>query len=347
MMNTSEISFIGSAPPLLVLVVEADGSHSLEELRRDDILALAREAIPPRATSLVGTLQPRDIRQFDPAFSNSHDPEILVRKHAVLINLDHIQALVLFNRCFIIVPDGADSVLGQILARLSEMKEFVLEFEFRSYEAVFVTVASLLYEGFRKLEPEIINSVEIVLKKTSGPILEELRQVERRLANLQASVNATRKAFSELLRSDRDMALMELSKVQMHPERYEEVHEEMWSFDHEDVELLVENYLQNVDSVHIGLRDLEEDLAAARSTTTLRLSSAQNKLLTVDLVISILTAVSTLGALVAALFGMNLKSGQENSDNWFWSVFVVVVAGAPLLVAIALCLIRRQSLLIS
>ena len=58
------------------------------------------------------------MRIFDPGFSHSRDPVILVRRHAILINLSQIKALVLHNRVLVFVPDGADSLLEQFMGKL-------------------------------------------------------------------------------------------------------------------------------------------------------------------------------------------------------------------------------------
>ena len=88
-------------------------------------------------------------------------------------------------------------------------------------------------------------------------------------------------------------------------------------------------------------------MESARATAALRLSAAQNKLLAVDLLVSSVTAVSTFGALVAAVFGMNLRSGKETAPRWFWAVFALVAGGAPLVILLLLWRIRSRGLLIS
>ena len=43
------------------------------------------------------------------------------------------------------------------------------------------------------------------------------------------------------------MALMNLSKIHSNPELYEEEEKEIWDGDHEEIEILLENYVQAVD----------------------------------------------------------------------------------------------------
>mmetsp|Transcript_1806 Transcript_1806/g.4197 ORF Transcript_1806/g.4197 Transcript_1806/m.4197 type:complete len:518 (-) Transcript_1806:304-1857(-) len=307
----------------------------------------ARET--PKKLTYRGTLQPRDIRLFDPAFSNTHDPEILARRHATLLNLDPLKALVLYDKCFIFVPDGSDSLMGNILMRMRELDDEISEmpFEMKVYEAVLATTCYKLEDIYNNLRPAILNNIKMVLKSTRGPILEKLRHVKSRLDNLDARIAAVHKALSELLRSDSDMALMQLTKAHAHPERYLTGNEEDWAFDHDEIELMLENYLQIIDGVQIGIRDLDEDLDSAQSSVSLRLSTAQNKLLGVDLFVSGLTAASTIGALIAGLFGMNLNSGVSEAPYWFWAVFGSTLGFIPVVIFGLVYKVRSQGLLIS
>ena len=54
----------------------------------------------------------RDMRWLD--CSCQHDPTILVRRHATLVALDPIHAIVMSDKLLLIVPPGADSLLDLI-----------------------------------------------------------------------------------------------------------------------------------------------------------------------------------------------------------------------------------------
>jgi magnesium transporter len=305
----------------------------------------------------TGILQPRDVRVFDPSFSHSHDPEVLVRRHSVLINLDPVKALVLRNLCLVFVPAGADGLLGGILLRARELQsdaqtvgegqEPTLPFELMMYESVFASVCANAEDEYHELRPEAKNTLSSVLKSSSGPILVQLRNMEQRLGYLVKKVADNRYALNEVLESDRNMALMMLGEVARHPERFIGPDEENWTADHESVELLVESYLQRLDSVLAGLRDLQEELTSVRAITTLRLSSAQNKLLSVDLLVKCVTAAMTYASLFGAVFGMNLNSGIEFTEGIFWPLFFAVSIGSPLSIVCMFWAIKSRGLMIS
>eukprot|EP00980_Cylindrotheca_fusiformis_P010853 scaffold2462_cov127-Cylindrotheca_fusiformis.AAC.10 len=63
---------------------------------------------------LGGFLHPRDMRKLVTPFSASNEPELIVRRHAMLLNFDPLRAIILRDRLLVLVPDGADSILAQL-----------------------------------------------------------------------------------------------------------------------------------------------------------------------------------------------------------------------------------------
>jgi magnesium transporter len=63
-------------------------------------------------------LHPRDMRKLVTPFSASNEPELIVRRHAMLLNFDPLRAIILRDRLLVLVPDGADSLLVDLERRL-------------------------------------------------------------------------------------------------------------------------------------------------------------------------------------------------------------------------------------
>lgn len=59
----------------------------------------------------VCEIQYHDLRYLENQFHTHEEPTVLVRKHAVLISLNPLRAIVTADRMILIVPDGADSLL--------------------------------------------------------------------------------------------------------------------------------------------------------------------------------------------------------------------------------------------
>jgi len=67
---------------------------------------------------LGGYLHPRDMRRLVTPFSASNEPELMVRRHVMLLNVDPLRAIVLRDRLLVLVPDGADSILINLEKRV-------------------------------------------------------------------------------------------------------------------------------------------------------------------------------------------------------------------------------------
>lgn len=138
---------------------------------------------------------------------------------------------------------------------------------------------------------------------------------------LTSNIRGVQHAFMEILENDRDMALMALSKVREHPELYNEEDEEDWEGDHEEIELLIENYLQSVDGIYNQALIMGEEIDSAMSLLMIRLDSSRNHLMKIDIYISVVTAVAGICSFFAGVFGMNLNSGiSEDPRNMLWII---------------------------
>lgn len=361
--------FILNQPTLLILEFTATGVYNFRELRREEILREARQAIPmtpsentlgavfpeprkqqaalgtkPKRRSytdakrraLVGTLRARDIRLLDNSFSNSLNPSIVVRRHAVLINLPPLKSLIVYDRCFVLVPDGADSILKPLMERLRRKAlpehQGYETFDLRATEAIFVTVCNLLNAEFEQLKPVIQTTLKKIFASREFS-LERLRQIRQSLSQLVSKIRGVQHAFMEVLESDRDMALMNLNKVHANPELYAEEEEELWEGDHEEIELLLENYVQAVDGIFSQAQLLGEEVESAMSILMLRLDTVRNELLQVDLCISTVSLVAGVGAVIAGIFGMNLHSGIESDTFQMWYIGGgIVLSGIAIIV---------------
>jgi hypothetical protein len=111
-----------------------------------------------RLRNLQGTLRARDIRRLLIDLHHG-DPELLVRKHSILVKLPPLTAIVMHDRCFVFVPDGADSLLGVLLDHIcppsaraqvqvqelvKQVVDEILPFELKAIEAILVTVRAQL-----------------------------------------------------------------------------------------------------------------------------------------------------------------------------------------------------------
>jgi len=59
-------------------------------------------------------IHPRDMRKFSSQFVVSHEPEIIVRRHCMLLNFDPVRAIILRDRLLVLVPEGGDEITKRL-----------------------------------------------------------------------------------------------------------------------------------------------------------------------------------------------------------------------------------------
>lgn len=102
----------------------------------------------------------RDLRRIDPVMHNSGEPSIIVREGVIIFSLEDLRAILLFDRCFVVLDDKMDvdrllNVLIKNLEQPTEDAELEKNFEFRAIEAILMTVTSVLTSDLKDLIPTV------------------------------------------------------------------------------------------------------------------------------------------------------------------------------------------------
>eukprot|EP01119_Soliformovum_irregulare_P024262 TRINITY_DN8658_c0_g1_i2.p2 TRINITY_DN8658_c0_g1~~TRINITY_DN8658_c0_g1_i2.p2 ORF type:complete len:206 (+),score=68.95 TRINITY_DN8658_c0_g1_i2:924-1541(+) len=144
--------------------------------------------------------------------------------------------------------------------------------------------------------------------------------LRNRLNKFATDVDGVFAELHELWSSDEDMANMYLTtkKITGHRRRIDQ---------HEEVELLVENYLRILEHVKADIQSLQQAIKTTDDHVNLHLDSIRNKIMRMSLLLSVATFSTTLASVTAAIFGMNLTSGMETSPNAFVGVTMAILAG--------------------
>ena len=215
-------------------------------------------------------------------------------------------------------------------------------FELHATETVLWTALKLLEREYNSLKPKILKITKFARTDHSETTLEILRQVRVLTNRLLADSESQVEALTELTENDRDMALLMFSRVLKYPERYREGEpESVWILDHEDVEMLLDSYIQRFDSVINEIRFFIEELELSESNIAVGLDISRNRLLKMNVTVSSVTALSGVGAFIAGIFGMNLNSGIQlvSDPPIFWIVagisFFGVIIGIVIMIIIA------------
>ncbi|KAF9599805.1 hypothetical protein IFM89_001751, partial [Coptis chinensis] len=263
------------------LVVTLLGQTHLEEVGKHSIM---------KRTGLPG----RDLRSLDPILS--YPSTILGRERAIVINLEHIKAII--TAAEVLVLNFKDPLVVPFIhdfqCRILESNETsstnadtddsncknskdvpaahgtrMLPFEFRALEACLVSACKRLESETLTLEQEAYPALDELTSKISTLNLERVRQIKSRLVAISGRVQKVRDELEHLLDDDNDMAEMYLTdKLAIQPLeqsfiRDDELPSEAYDADDERVEdTKTENTDESISGLKLNVEELEMLLEA-------------------------------------------------------------------------------------
>uniref|UniRef100_A0A8R7QJ02 Magnesium transporter n=1 Tax=Triticum urartu TaxID=4572 RepID=A0A8R7QJ02_TRIUA len=174
----------------------------------------------------------RDLRILDPLLS--YPSTILGRERAIVLNLEHIKAIVTSEEVLLrdpsdenVIPvveelrrrlapsssaqhDGKDNLSGQHDAEAAEEDES--PFEFRALEVTLEAICSFLDARTTELETNAYPALDDLTSKISSHNLDKVRKLKSGMTRLTARVQKVRDELEQLLDDDDDMADLYLSR---------------------------------------------------------------------------------------------------------------------------------------
>ncbi len=367
---------------------------------------------------LGGFLHPRDMRKLVTPFSASNEPELIVRRHAMLLNFDPLRAIILRDRAIVLVPDGADSLLVQLENRIrgeshatfsdhhsSDMvdndsspslnkldfnghsdsgnqdeietldmeddgdgdddlkdslidkewaeldaKEWIdLPFELQCVDAVLSSVGAILAEDVLDLQLGANSIITDLVRADSdlGDYAQEtLRTMKNSVHEMSSRVKGFNRAIDTLLEDYEDMALMNLSRLLSHPERFvQPVPQAVLEEESDEPELILEAHIQRGHTLINALALVEGQISSTEDFAVRKSDTIRNRLLFSNMVISILSLSVATGSFVGSLFGMNVTNFYEESANAFRIIVFTTIGGIFFCVAVVLVVLQKMGAL--
>ena len=114
--------------------------------------------------------------------------------------------------------------------------------------------------------------------------------------------------------------------------------------DIQEAENLLEAYFIIVDNTYDKLTTMSENIDDTEDYVNIALDTLRNKLIQIDLVFTTGTFGVAVAALIASIFGMNIKNGIEGSEPLFISVTVILCLGVIIFFIILIWYYRRNRL---
>lgn len=278
----------------------------------------------------------RDLRKID-ASTHNLVPAVLVRDHAVVVNLLFVRAIL--NKDCVLIADVPN--LDPELVKLQSVFLYDLQhklrlpyspsnltYEQRALETILVSVVSTL-ESESKLHEQRVGSVLRELERTlDRRTLQTLLIQSKSLGAFVQKATLIRDELEELIDNDDDLRKLAGGSASGTMN------------DQGQVEVMLESYYTQCDEIVQGANNLETTIRSTEEYINILLDSNRNSLMMLEVRFQIGMLGLSSGSALAALYGMNLKNYIEDSNIGFPAVCLGVVAVS--LSSMAICL-RRLS----
>ncbi|KAG6393111.1 hypothetical protein SASPL_147343 [Salvia splendens] len=175
----------------------------------------------------------RDLRILDPLLS--YPSTILGRERAIVLNLEHIKAIITSEEVLLRDPmdDNVVPIVEDLRRRLKPLtdnreisgdgKELLAQhdetgeeddspFEFRALEVALEAICSFLSARTIELESAVYPALDMLTSKISSRNLDRVRKLKSQMTRLTARVQKVRDELEQLLDDDDDMADLYLSR---------------------------------------------------------------------------------------------------------------------------------------
>lgn len=292
---------------------------------------------------LRNSLQARDIRQVDPAFVAK--PALWVRHSAIVVSLEGMRAIILYDRLLLFDPlrNETKQLLNVAQKCIMSMPDAdnPQTFEFNALEGILIFVAMRLEREFDTLKPQIDKYLHHLPNELTTKMLEELRRKKQQLNHFHSRACNVKTILENLLDEDDEMANMYLTEKHEQGRMIRDCH------DHSEVETLLEAYLQVIEE-HVNHASLLHDaIEDTEDLVMIHLDTLRNRLLSVELTLSVVSMMFGAGGVIAGAFGMNLQMPlfeQDASTLWFLFVVVMIVLIVGAVSWLVLISLRRRGL---
>ncbi|KAH0746676.1 hypothetical protein KY285_008333 [Solanum tuberosum] len=319
---------------------------------------VAKRKINRRHLLKSSGLRPRDIRSVDPSLwlTNSM-PALLVREHAILLNLGSLRAIVMQERVLIFNYNrlGGKAFIDSLLPRLNPTSTnggpsmpFVLEV----VEAALHSRIQRLEHRLWDLEPRVQALLAVLPNRLTADILEELRISKQKLVELGSRAGALKQMLLDILEDTHEIRHIciigrncVLKKENDEIECSVPLDKEIAEEEEEEIEMLLENYLQRCESCHGQAERLLDSAKEMEDSIAVNLSSRRLEVSRFELILQVGTFCVAVGALVAGIFGMNLRSYLEEHVFAFWLTTAGIIVGAVLAFYLMYWYLRTRKIL--
>ncbi|MCL7027047.1 hypothetical protein MKW94_029999 [Papaver nudicaule] len=271
----------------------------------------------------------RDMRILDPL--SCYPCAILGRKRAIVLNLEHIKAIITSEEVLLQDPkdDNVIPIVEELKRRLPLAgKEDESPFEFRALEVALEGICNFLDARAKELEISAYPELDKVTCKTSSRRLDRVRKlIKSELIGLTVRIQKVRDELEKLLKDDNNMADLYLSRKLASSSPIRASRDE---HDVKELKVLLEPYFMQAERTLSILTTLRENIDVTNE-------NRKNQLKVLKLILECATFCIAMYSVVPGIFGMNIPFTWDHAPYGFmfkWVIILPVVVCAAVFVGI-------------
>ncbi|KAI3961333.1 hypothetical protein MKX01_007047 [Papaver californicum] len=275
----------------------------------------------------------RDLRILDPLLS--YPCAILGRERAILLNFEHIKAIITVEEVFF-----RDSMNDNVIPIVEELKKRLppagkegesSTFEFRALEVALEAICIFLDKRTTELETASYPALDELTSRISSGSLDGVCKLKIEMTRLTACVQKVRDVLKQLLDDRHKMAELYLSRKMAASAPSIGGRAATFCGDEKDVKelnMLLEAYFMEVDRTLNKLTTLREDLDV---TVEYKLKNHRNQSIHLEHLLNAGNFCQMILTQVTGVFGMNIPFTWSHAPYGYmfkWVVIVPVVVSA-------------------
>ncbi|XP_026390036.1 magnesium transporter MRS2-I-like [Papaver somniferum] len=281
----------------------------------------------------------RDLRILDPLLS--YPCAILGREKAILVNLEHIKAIITAEEVFLRDLTNDDDDDDNVTPVVDELKSHLppagkqgesTTFEFRALEVALKAICKFLDARTTELESASYPELDELKSKISCHTLDGVCKLEIEMTRLTGCVQKVRDVLKQLLDNGDKMAELYLSRKLASSPSISERAAETFCGDENDVKelkMLLEAYFMEAERTLNRLTTLREDIDV---TVKYKFKNHRNQSIQLEHILNSGTFCQTILTQVTGIFGMNIPFTWNHAQYGFMFKWVVII---PVVVSVS------------
>ncbi|MDH3324162.1 MAG: CorA family magnesium transporter [Candidatus Peregrinibacteria bacterium] len=248
----------------------------------------------------------RDLR---PVFSLKQVATLSPRGKGIVVNFRSAKMIIGAQKVYVFNLQSkkiAEKFVPELIEKIKSSSKY--RFEFIVIEVAFSFILQRIELHSEKIQSLAQNTLKKLKTELRDENLEKLLAVKKQILALQTTIREIDELASDILDDDDELADLYLSKGKIS--------------NTDEIESILENSLEQIENHAHRIDELNENIDDTQEILTLKMAQKRNMIIKFDLLISSLTAVLAILAVVVGLYGMNIPNQLEKDSGAFFTIFL-------------------------